>query len=162
MEKTLEKKNLNELEWVQRVSPKEKFEVFRKELSVALGCPRHVGTWGGGHPYDVELCRLAPGKTNWPQHAHCAQYEFYIIHSGRGISSHDDEKSPIQAGDFFIIPPKVAHNMTNTGDEDLVYTIIADNQPADVVSYPATGNVFIKPNMKSYRLQETDYYEGQE
>ncbi len=158
-EGAMKKVNYNDIEWTQRRSPNGTYELGRRELSVELGCPRHVGPWGGGHPFDVELSRLAPGKTNWPLHSHAAQYEFYIILAGRGMVREGEETSEVSAGDCFIIPPGVAHNMTNTGDEDLLYYIIADNQPADVVSYPGKNKLFLKPGFKTYAIEETGYYD---
>ena len=45
---------------------------------------KDVGTWGGGHPFDVEYVRLPPGAANFPFHAHFAQWEMYIFLQGRG------------------------------------------------------------------------------
>ncbi len=158
----MKKVNENGIEWTRRSSPHGVYEVARKELSVELGCPRHVGTWGGGHPFDVELSRLASGKTNWPLHSHAAQYEFYIILAGGGVVREGDEVHEVVAGDCFIIPPGVAHNMTNTGSQDMLYYVIADNQPADIISYPGHDKIFLKPGFKSYAIVETSYYEPED
>ena len=48
----------------------------------ALGAPRDAGVAGGGHPFDVELTKLPPGATNFPFHAHAAQWEVYLVLMG--------------------------------------------------------------------------------
>src|SRR5215468_7351939 len=69
---------------VEQRSPRGRFHLFRRHISEALGAPRDTGVAGGGHPFDVELARLPPGATNFPFHAHAAQWEVYIVISGSG------------------------------------------------------------------------------
>lgn len=66
------------IKWVEQRSPRGRFHLFRRHISEALGAPREAGIAGGGHPFDVELARLPPGATNFPFHAHAAQWEEFI------------------------------------------------------------------------------------
>ncbi len=117
---------------------------------------------GGGHPFDVELTRLPAGATNFPYHAHTAQWEVYLILSGSGQIRSNDVVTQIKAGDSIVCPPGDAHQITNTGSEDLVYYVIADNPPAEIGFYPDTQKWGIIPQRKFFRMQEADYYEGEE
>ncbi|MBL9129308.1 MAG: cupin domain-containing protein [Verrucomicrobiales bacterium] len=148
--------------WVERRSPKGKFHVFRRHISQALGAPADAGVGGGGHPFEVELTRIPPGTTNFPLHRHAAQWEFYVVLSGSGELRTTEGTIPIVAGDAFVCPPGDAHQIRNSGAEDLVYYVIADNPPADVVDYPDSGKWFIKPQRKCFVLRETDYFAGEE
>jgi len=44
----------------------------------------------------------------------------------------------------------------------LEYFVIADHHPADVTTYPKTGKRQLKPEGRFVRLQDADYYEGEE
>jgi uncharacterized cupin superfamily protein len=158
----MNKANQNQIDWVELKSPRGKFQLFRRHISLAMGGKKDTGTWGGGHPFDLELTRLPPGKTNWPYHAHAAQWEMYIVLSGRGQLRTSEGKSDIGPGDCFIHPPGEPHQIHNTGTEDLVYYVIADNPQCDTGNYPDTGKWFAKPQRKCFEITEVDYYKGEE
>ena len=146
-----------------RLSPKGRYELHRRHISLALGGIRDTGAWGGGHPFDVELARLPPGKRNYPAHSHAAQTEYYLIISGSGtVRDGAGTDQPIRAGDHFIVPPGEAHQIHNSGDTDLVYYVIADHHRAEVTTYPATGKRQIKPEMRIVTLADASYYDGEE
>jgi len=152
----------NAEQWVRRGSPQGRFEVVEKHLSLALGALKDVGTEGWGHPFDVSLVRLKPGKVNWPRHEHSAQWEYFIILEGVGKVTRGEEHFPISAGDHFMQAPKAPHHIHNTGEEDLVYYLIATNQDTEVVHYPDSNKWGIKPQRIWGKFQEVDYWEGEE
>ncbi len=148
--------------WIEQRSPRGRFHLFRRHISEALGAPRDAGVAGGGHPFDVEMVRLPPGATNFPFHAHAAQWELYLVLGGSGQLRAGDAVTTVAAGDSFVCPPGEAHQLANTGTEDLVYYVVADNPPADIVAYPDSGKWFVKPHRKTFTMRETDYYAGEE
>jgi uncharacterized cupin superfamily protein len=160
--------NQNQVEWVETKSPKGKFHLFRRHLSLALGGKKDTGTWGGGHPFDLELTRIPPGATNWPYHAHAVQWELYVIISGHGHARSPEGESPIVAGDCFIYPPGEPHQIRNTGKEDLIYYVIADNPPVEVSNYPDSGKLSLKQFLNGqfkrdiFKINEVDYFQGEE
>ena len=158
----MKKINQNQIDWVELKSPKRKYNLFRRHISLLLGGKKDTGTWGGGHPFDVEMTRVPPGKTNWPYHAHSSQWEMYIILSGRGQLRTAEGKTEVVPGDNFIHPPGEAHQMENTGTEDLVYYVITDNPTSDVGTYPDSNKWFIKPQRKIFEITEVDYFKGEE
>jgi uncharacterized cupin superfamily protein len=136
--------------------------LYRKHLSVALGGKRDIGTWDGGHPFDVELVRIPPGARNFPLHQHSAQWEFYLILEGSGEVSNGTLTRPLAAGDALIFPPEEPHQIVNTGSNDLCYYVIATNQQADVSFYPENGQWSIKPQRKHFAMNEVPYYQPEE
>ena len=118
------------IKWVEERSPHGRFHLFRRHISEALGAPRDAGVAGGGHPFDVELTKLPPGATNFPFHAHAAQWEVYLVLIGVGELRAGDTVTEVTAGDTFVCPPGEPHQIKNIGTEDLVYYVIADNPPA--------------------------------
>ena len=114
-----------------RLSPKGNYEIHRRHISLALGGVKDTGEWGGGPPFDVEMARIPPGTTGYPLHSHAAQTEYYIILSGSGLLRSQSGEQALRAGDHFICLPGIAHQLRNTGSEDLCYYVIADHHPAD-------------------------------
>ena len=156
-----EKINLEEIEEVTRSSPKGRYALSRKGISQALEGKTSAG--GGGDPFDVEWVRLHPGKINFPFHMHHAQWEFYMVVSGKGVVRRDDREFAVGPGDCFLQPPGTAHNIRNASDtEDLVYFVIADNPPVEVVHYPDSGKWAFRPPRKVIELKEVNYYKGEE
>lgn len=160
--------NINDVPKENHRSPKGRFEAVRQHLSIAAGTRKDVAPENGGHPFDVELTRVPSGKSAWPLHSHTSQWEAFIIVSGRGhlrteAGPHERE---IQAGDFIVHPPGEAHQLVNTGEEDLVYYIIATNPVADVVHHTESDKWFVKPIRKVfrevYRSEMQGYYDGEE
>jgi len=155
--------NESEVPEEHRVSPKGRYELHRRHVSLALGGIKDTGAWGGGHPFDVELTRLPPGKRNYPAHSHAAQTEYYLIISGSGtVRDSTGTDQPIRAGDHFVVPPGEVHQLHNSGDMDLIYYVIADHHRADVTTYPATGKRQVKPEMRIVTLADVPYYDGEE
>ncbi len=144
----------------QVASPHGKYRLVRQSISQALGGTKDVGSWGGGHPFDVEQVRLAPASANFPFHAHAAQTEMFLFLSGHGEVRGPDETALVTAGDSVIFHPGEAHQIRNTGENELVYLVIADHARADVVSYPdSPGKLAIKPNLRCFTMNEASYYE---
>lgn len=146
-----------------RRSPGGRFELERRHISLALGGVKDTGPWGGGHPFDIELTSLAPGKCNYPIHSHAAQTEHYIIISGSGVLRDDKGNTvPIAAGDHVICHPGEAHQIENDGSTALVFYVISDHHRADVTTYPRTGKRQIKPEYRVVTVEDAGYYDGEE
>jgi len=155
----MKKTNLRDVPESEQSSPNKKYHLFRRHVSVALGAKRDVGPWAGGHPFDLEQTRLPAGASNFPLHQHSAQWELYIFLRGSGEITDGKETLRVQADDVFLSPPEHAHKITNTGTEDLVYFVIADNPPAEITHYPDTQKWGIKPQRKYFQMKEADYFE---
>ena len=155
--------NESEVAVESRKSPGGVFEILRRHVSLALGGVKDVGAWGGGHPFDIELAIIPPGKKGYPYHAHAAQTEYYIIVSGSGqVVDGKGSVVPLRAGDHFIVLPGEAHQVFNDSNIELRYFVIADHHRADVTTYPKTGKRQIKPEMRCVQVEDVDYYLGEE
>ena len=146
-----------------RTSPGGFYEIRRRHISLALGGVKDTGAWGGGHPFDIELATIPPGKAGYPLHSHAAQTEHYIILHGSGLlRGADGAEQPITAGDHFICHPGEAHQLFNNSSADLTYYVIADHHRADVTTYANSGKRQIKPEYRCFRVEDVDYYDGEE
>ena len=144
-------------------SPRGKFAGSSREISVALGRKPHSTDLRERHPFDVELTRVPAGKDAYPYHAHSAQWEFYHVVSGRGVVRHAGGTTAIEPGDAFLFEPGQAHQITNTGDEDLVFYTVADNPVGESVYYPDSGKWLVRsPERRVIRSEGLDYFDGEE
>ena len=147
-------------------SPAGKFSSSSKLISEALGRDPASRDLDKRHPFDVEMCRIPPGKTVCPYHAHSAQWELYLVVSGTGQVRHEDGTTEVAAGDAFIFRPTEAHTLSNAGDAAFVYYVIADNPVGDCCYYPDSNKISFRKLDGSRDLYrqgvEADYYDGEE
>jgi len=162
----MRKVNLNDMKEEPWQSPGGQYAIAFKGISEALGRDPSSLDLAKRHPFDLEWNRVPPGKRNFPYHAHSAQWELYVVSSGKGIVRHKDGTTEVVAGDAFIFGPDEPHQLNNPGPEDLVFYVIADNPIGESTYYPdskkwkankssATDRVVIKGH-------ETDYFDGEE
>src|SRR5216117_1382312 len=98
----MRKVNLNEIKEEPWQSPRGKYAVCFKGISEALGRDRNSLYLSKRHPFDLEWNRVPPGKHNFPYHAHSAQWELYLVISGKGTARHKDGTTDVVPGDAFI------------------------------------------------------------
>ena len=166
----MRKVNLKDVPERERKSPKGKFHKFVKDISIALGREPDSLDLVKRHPFDLALVRIPPGKSFCPYHSHSAESELYLVVSGRGSIRAKDESTIVNAGDAFFFQPGEAHQLTNTGDDDFVYYVIADNPrtggaTGDSCYYPDSGKwAVLKGGLEEVVIKgtEVDYHDGEE
>jgi uncharacterized cupin superfamily protein len=157
------KVNSNELPEESWTSPKGHFTSSSRTLSEALGRKPLSMDLNERHPFDVEILRIAPGKTPYPYHSHSAQWEFYHVISGAGQVRHAEGTTPIVAGDAFVFKPGEPHQLINDGTEDLLIYVVADNPIGESCHYPDSGKWLVRsPERRLLRGDALDYYDGEE
>jgi uncharacterized cupin superfamily protein len=65
-------------------SPCGRFRSFSQNISIALGHIKNSDSKANSHPFDLEICRVPPGVSSSPYHAHPGQSELYLVLSGSG------------------------------------------------------------------------------
>lgn len=157
----MKKRNIKSIKWTEWKSPSGKYHGFGKDLSAAVG--DKPGGWPKeGHPFNLELGRVPPGKAVCPFHLHTTQYELYLIVSGTGVTRTKKGRHKIKAGDVFMHEPGETHQLINTGRRDLVYYLVADNPPVDVYYYPDSDKWGMRPHRGPFRRVPVDYFDGEE
>ena len=100
--------------------------------STGIGCMLHV---------------VPPGKRAFPFHAHHVIHELFIILEGAGEYRFGDKSYPVKAGDVCAAPagngPEFAHQLINTGPDDLKFLGISTATTTDVCEYPDSGKFAI-------------------
>ncbi|MBV8363958.1 MAG: cupin domain-containing protein [Candidatus Eremiobacteraeota bacterium] len=159
----MRKVNVNDVEEESWASPKGKFKASGKQISIALGRDPKSMHLHERHPFDLEIARIPPGATPFPYHSHSAQWEFYLVISGRGSVRHEGGATDVEAGDAFVFKPGEAHVISNNGDEDLVLHVIADNPIGEACYYPDSGKWSVPiPERRLIRSEPLDYFDGEE
>jgi len=159
----MKKINTNALKEETWSSPKGKFTGFGKEVSEALGRQPRSTDLMERHPFDVEIIRIPPGKAAYPYHLHSAQWEFYHVISGRGLTRHTDGSTSIGPGDAFLFKPNEPHQLMNDGTDDLIVYVVADNPIGESVYYPDGKKWMVRsPERRVFRGDPLDYYDGEE
>ena len=114
-------------------------------------------------PFDIEILRVAPGKTPYVYHSHSAQWEFYHVISGRGTLRHRDGMTPIVTGDAFIFPPGEPHQLINDSTGDLILYVVADNPIGESSYYPDSKKWVVRsPERNVIGGGILDYFDGEE
>jgi uncharacterized cupin superfamily protein len=159
----MQKVNTNKITELAWSSPKGKFVGYGKQVSEELGRKPHSTDLNERHPFDVEICRIPPGKTPYPYHSHSAQGEFYHVISGQGVVRHKDGTTAIETGDAFIFKPGEPHQIINNGSQDLVLYVVADNPHGESYYYPDSKKWGVtSPERRTIRSDALDYYDGEE
>ncbi len=101
-----------------------------------------IGPLIGAQKLGCQLHVVPAGKKAFPRHAHHANEEMMIVLSGQGTYRLGDETFPVRAGDVIAAPSgegETAHQVMNTGAEELRYLCFSTRFDPDVVEYPDSG-----------------------
>lgn len=159
----MRKVNTNKMVEITWGSPKGKFAGAGKQVSEELGRKPKSTDLLERHPFDVEICRIEPGKIAYPYHSHSAQWEFYHVMSGHGSVRHKDGTTAIEPGDAFLFQPGEPHQLINDGRNDLILYVVADNPIGESCHYPDSKKWLVRsPEGKLLRSEGLQYYDGEE
>jgi uncharacterized cupin superfamily protein len=161
----MRKVNLRDIEERVRQSPKAKFGRRSKDISIALGREAESLDLAKRHPFDLALVTIPKGKLLCPYHAHSSESELYLVVSGRGKVRDKDGWTEVGPGDAFFFGPGEAHQLSNAGEDDFVYYVIADNPRGDSCHYPDSGKFAVWKEGNEEVIvkgKEADYFEQEE
>ncbi len=116
-----------------------------------------------GGSLGVNHMRVPKGRSVCPFHAHLREDEVFFVLSGRGVLRYGEDVRPIRAGDCISCPAgtKIAHQIYNPHEEDLVYLAIGAFDPHDVCLYPDSGRVGVRGFDMGGTLETTGYFDDE-
>lgn len=160
----MQKINVREVEEEHRQSPGGKYGYSLRQVSVGLGRQAASTDLNKRHPFDLATVRIPPGKSLCPYHEHSAQWELYLVVSGVGTIRDHRGNTEVAAGDAFVFAPGQAHQLSNSGTEDFVYHVVADNPVGDFCHYPDSGKWAVHRPDERRIIHGTsgEYYDGEE
>ncbi len=130
----------------------------------------------GAQKLGYNITAVPPGKRAFPFHNHRVNEEMFFVLSGKGEVRIGKEKYALRAGDIVACPPggpETAHQIINTGNEELRYLAVSTKMSPEIAEYPdsnkfgvlaefpATGGA---PQMFRYVGRESmtvDYWDGE-
>jgi uncharacterized cupin superfamily protein len=101
----------------------------------------------GARAIGANMTRVPPGKAAFPFHNHHANEEHFFVLSGSGVLRHGEGLHAVTKNDYIVnLPggPECAHQLINTGVEDLVYLAISTNALPEVCGYPDSGKTGVR------------------
>ena len=115
------------------------------------------------------LITVPPGKVAFPYHAHSSVEEMCLVLAGSGALRQDDVTYAIREGDVIASCIGKAHQIINTGNVDLKYLVMSNNEKVDVVVYPDSKKTLavsetLGPLLFHMTKQSAtaEYYDGEE
>ncbi|HEX5779306.1 MAG TPA: cupin domain-containing protein [Xanthobacteraceae bacterium] len=104
-----------------------------------------IGSFGkllGLEKLGCMLTVVPPGKIAFPYHVHHANDEMFVILQGSGEYRFGDKTYPVRAGDVVSAPaggPERAHQIINTGSEEMRYLGISTTLWPEAIEYPESN-----------------------
>ena len=96
----------------------------------------------GAQQLGYNLTAVPPGKRAFPFHNHRVNEELFFILEGEGEVRIGEALYPIRAGDLIACPAggqETAHQLINTGNQELKYLAISTNRSPELAEYPDSG-----------------------
>lgn len=87
---------------------------------------------------------VPPGKRAFPFHNHHANEEMFYILQGTGELRVGSERYSLRPGDIIANPPggpEAAHQIINTGSEEMRYLAVSTMNYPETVEYPDSGKL---------------------
>jgi uncharacterized cupin superfamily protein len=103
-----------------------------------------VGARIGARMLGYNITAVPPGKRAFPLHNHHANEEMFFILQGTGELRVGDERYSLRTGDFIASPPggpDTAHQIINTGTQELRYLAVSTMITPETVEYPDSGKI---------------------
>jgi uncharacterized cupin superfamily protein len=106
---------------------------------------------------------LPPGGVTCPFHYHLREDEIFYVLRGRGVLRYGDTLQEIGPGDCISCAAgtKVAHQVANPFDEELVSLGFGDYDSHEGCVYPDAGKIFVRGVGKVGYLEKADYMHGE-
>ncbi|HEX7083538.1 MAG TPA: cupin domain-containing protein [Gaiellaceae bacterium] len=124
---------------------------------------RDLGRAAGSLTTGMTYYDVAPGMLATPPHCHSAEEELFVVLGGDGVLSLGDEEHPVRRGHVVARPAgtRVAHGF-RAGAEGLTMLAYGTRDPNDACFYPRSGKVYFRGLGVIGRLEQLDYWEGED
>jgi uncharacterized cupin superfamily protein len=133
-----------------------------------------IGPRLGAQKLGYNVTAVPSGKRAFPFHNHRVNEEMFFVLQGSGEVRIGTQVYPIRVGDIICCPPggrETAHQISNTGSEELRYLAVSTKLSPEVAEYPDSGKFGVlaeSPGGTSQMFrfvgretQSADYWEGE-
>lgn len=101
-----------------------------------------IGPRIGAQKLGYNITAVPPGKRAFPFHNHQVNEEMFFILQGTGEARIGAQTYPVREGDVIACPAggkEAAHQITNTGTEELRYLAVSTKLTPEICEYPDSG-----------------------
>jgi uncharacterized cupin superfamily protein len=101
-----------------------------------------IGPRVGAQKLGYNITAVPPGKRAFPFHNHQVNEEMFFILQGTGEARIGAHTYPVREGDVIACPAggkEAAHQITNTGTEELRYLAVSTKLSPEICEYPDSG-----------------------
>lgn len=122
-----------------------------------------LGSAAGSHRTGLKHVRSDPGRLICVPHCHSAEEELFVVLVGDGICELGEEAHPVRAGSVVARPAGtgVAHAI-RAGERGISVLAYGTREPNDICYYPRSGKIYFCGLGVIGRLEQLDYWEGEE
>ena len=106
-----------------------------------------IGARIGARKLGYNITAVPSGKRAWPFHNHPAKEEMFFVLQGSGEVRIGEARYPIRRGDVIACPAggtETAHQIINTGSEELRYLAVSTEHSLEMAQYPDSGKFGVK------------------
>jgi uncharacterized cupin superfamily protein len=106
-----------------------------------------ISTRIGARKLGYNITAVPPGKRAYPFHNHPAKEEMFFVLQGSGDVRIGEARYPIRTGDIIACPGggrETAHQIINTGTEELRYLAVSTEHSLEMAQYPDSGKFAVK------------------
>ena len=96
----------------------------------------------GAQKLGYNITAVPPGKRAFPFHNHRVNEEMFFVIEGAGEVRIGETVYPLRAGDIVACPAggkESAHQIVNTGKEELKYLAVSTKLSPEIAEYPDSG-----------------------
>lgn len=140
---------------------------------------RDLGGAAGSLKTGLQLFDVAPGKLLNPPHAHSEEEEIYVVLGGSGTlevwpsprarsdpatwGPNEREHHPLSTGSVVAAPAGTGRALAlEAGPDGMQVLAYGERRPGDVCFYPRSGKISFRGVGVIGRLEQLDYWEGEE
>lgn len=101
-----------------------------------------IGPRIGAQKLGYNITAVPPGKRAFPFHNHHINEEMFFVLQGTGEVKIGESIYPIRSGDVIACPAggkEAAHQITNTGADELRYLAVSTKLSPEICEYPDSG-----------------------
>lgn len=105
-----------------------------------------VGMRLGARKLGYNVTALPQGQRAFPFHCHHGNEEMFFVLEGEGEVRIGEQTYPIRKGDFISCPAggaDTAHQIVNTGGEELCFLAVSTQESPEVCEYPDSGKLAV-------------------
>ena len=142
-------------------------EPFERDQETIGRRLRDLGEAAGSQRTGLRLSEVFPGKLNAPPHCHSAEEELFVVLEGDGalLLWEDGEvtEQAVRTGSVVARPAGtgVAHAFRG-GEAGMTLLMYGNRDPNDICFYPRSGKVMLRGVGVVGRLEQLDYWDGED